>query len=202
VTYTQEDVYTLFPGMKDLGGSVAHEYHDHCIYTVVKAWETRHAKSFKGHLWVLEDDVEFTAPWNLLFDNYREYDFVAHRFSTYDRKWQKNHEYFGKQISPKFRSDFLMGLGYQSYVFILEHVVKYSPVFLAKVFELLEQGYHARSEIGTGTFATRLNFTWSRLNEVQKPWYCTTHCCDNKCMAAIANLRKKGEGRIFHPVKL
>jgi len=202
VIYTQQDVYSIFPGMKNLGGIVTLSYHDHCIYTVVKAWERRNGKSFAGHLWVLEDDVEFTASWSRLFDKYREYDFVAHRFSTYDRNWQKNHQYFGKQISPKFRSEFLMGLGYQSYVFILEHVVKYSPAFLAKVFELLENGYHARSEIGTGTFATRLNFTWSRLHEVQKPWYCTTHCCDHKCMAAIARLRKEGEGRIFHPVKL
>eukprot|EP00466_Bigelowiella_natans_P021253 jgi/Bigna1/82899/fgenesh1_pg.99_\ len=160
VIYTQQDVYSIFPGMKNLGGIVTLSYHDHCIYTVVKAWERRNGKSFAGHLWVLEDDVEFTASWSRLFDKYREYDFVAHRFSTYDRNWQKNHQYFGKQISPKFRSEFLMGLGYQSYVFILEHVVKYSPAFLAKVFELLENGYHARSEIGTGTFATRLNFTY------------------------------------------
>jgi len=107
-------------------------------------------------LWVLEDDVEWSGNWNDLFDKYTKADFVA---SSMQQK--TFYKYFRKMSSKKFQERFVFKPDNHTRPHVIlaeEHLVKYSARFEKEMRQLLDDGYHAHSEYGTCSIATKLGF--------------------------------------------
>mmetsp|Transcript_20812 Transcript_20812/g.29100 ORF Transcript_20812/g.29100 Transcript_20812/m.29100 type:complete len:380 (+) Transcript_20812:110-1249(+) len=202
IWYTNVEVENIFPALKDMVENTAMSYHDHCIYVALRKWEKLHRRKWEGSLWVLEDDVEYSGDWSKLFDKYAalNVDLVASGFYRKGEPFMVR-KHWDFQMSEKFRKKFFRKE--EAWVFIFEHIVRYSPRFLKQVHSLLESGHHARSEIGTGTIAKRMNYLSMGLGaDIQQPWFCTGHCCDETCMASIEKNRARGVGKLYHPVKV
>jgi len=167
--YSDVNILEMYPYINSIrthGGighhhTVGFEFRDQAIQAALRDYfyRTGERKWNFCHLWVLNDNLEFSGKWGTFFEKYRENN--ADLLSSNRRNVSIDEHKFGTHSSSAFRAMMKEGLIYEHD----QQIVRYSPRFLEAIHEQSNsKKVYAFSAYGTPSLAEMLGLRYGSLS--------------------------------------